>query len=124
MNSIAKVLLMFAMTLLKNVANEVWDATVNRLLEAIEEAEAKWNDTNQGQLKKEWLISQVMAVVDAKLKAAGKPLAWLDRWMVQLAISAVADGVIKSLNDTLGRDWRGRAQEQFDKWAAALPVIE
>ncbi len=123
MKSFVNLLVAFLIGLLSRIANELWDATFAKLFEAIEQAEAKWNAEGQGKVKRDWVVAQVMAFIDERLKAAGKPLAWLDRWMVSLAVGAVADAVVASLNDTLGKGWRQKAEELERQWAEKLPII-
>lgn len=124
MQAYVKILVAFLITLVSKVANELWDQTWKKLLEAIDQAEAKWAAEGQGQVKRDWVVAQVMSFVDEKLKAAGKPLAWLDKWLVSLAVGAVADGILAALNETLGKNWRQKAEELERKWADMLPVIE
>ena len=114
----------FVLALLTRVANELWDAAFAKLFEAIAEAEAKWVEGGMGKVKRDWVVTQVMAFIDEKLKNAGKPLAWLDRWIVSLAVGAVADAIVDTLNETLGKNWRQKAEELERKWADMLPVIE
>jgi hypothetical protein len=120
---VMNVVVAFLVALLTRAANGLWQATFAKLFEAIDQAEAKWTAEGEGKVKRDWVVAQVMIFVDEKLKSAGKPLAWLDRWLVQMAVGAIADAVVATLNDTLGHGWRAQAEELERKWAEALPVI-
>lgn len=111
MKAYIQVLLAFLLAIVSRVANELWDQVWARVFDAIAHAEAKWVAEGSGKVKRDWVVAQIMAFIDEKLKDAGKPLVWIDKWITSLAVGAIVDGIIGALNDTLGKDWRKKAEE-------------
>ena len=93
-----KVLLAFLLALVTQVSNELWDQFWELIFDSMDKAEAKWVESGSGKVKRDWVVNQAKDFISEKLKGAGKPLAWLDKWLVGLAIGAIVDGTIKTFN--------------------------
>lgn len=117
MPAVVSIALAFLAGMAVKVANMAWDDIWGKLFELVAEAEAQW-ESGQGEQKKEWVLQQTILWMDSTLKPTG-----FQRFLLKLAIGALIDAIVKTLNDELGNDWVARAREIEKYLSDILPVI-
>lgn len=124
MNLVLAFLASIVQGILVRIANETWDALWGQVFTSVADAEQKWAESGSGKLKREWVVNQVEAFVDAAAQKAGRPINFLERWAVRLFAGAVADALVDYVNDALGKGWADKAKELEKDLAGRLPVVE
>jgi len=79
---------------LKNAAQFAWDVLWQIVTEAMLEAEKKWVESGNGEIKKEWVLEEAMEYIDKNVK-----LNFLTRWVVKTFVSKTIDTIVQKLND-------------------------
>jgi hypothetical protein len=124
MSPLLKLVLTLVTSVFQRVANDLWDVFWLKLFESITEAENKWQESGQGQQKKAWVAQNLTTFILQYAEASGKQLSWLDKKILSIFVSKITDVVLEYINNSLGHDWRAKAEELEQRWAAALPIID
>ena len=106
-------------SIILNTGQSLWRATWSEIFLAVEFAERKWEQSGRGENKKRWVIKQVMAFVKQRAK-----LNWLQRRIIILLISQVANAIVDSLNEEIGHNWIKHVESLERELAGKIPFID
>jgi hypothetical protein len=96
-----------AIGILKDIAHFAWGALWQIITDAMLEAEKQWIKSGSGEVKKDWVMNQVMAYLTKT-----KKLNFLSKWIVKTFLSKVIDQFITELNrDFENHEWAKHVQD-------------
>ena len=84
----------FLKSFLERVAQNLWDAVWAELIQAAAEAEQKWKESGQGEVKREWVIEKILEYINSQTK-----LSWLYKKLISMALGMIVDSMVKAFND-------------------------
>lgn len=96
----------------------LWDATWSEIFTAIERAERRWQESGEGEKKKEWVISTVLDYIKERAS-----LNWLQHKMVSFFISAVADAIVETVNEEVGHSWLKSVKSLEEELSHKIPFF-
>lgn len=117
-NFFVGLIMAFVFNVLERVKAGLFDELCTTANGAIANAEAAWyGQSGMGVVKKDWVMAQCMAWVDARV-----PLSWVQRILFKSAMSIFVSSLVTEINEALGKNWVEKAKELEAKIGLALGI--